>query len=233
MENIKTLKSSEQMKFCKKCGQYPAYFNSELCINCIEEEKQEEERKDIIENTEKYMLRLGFPRRFIVWEKDQLLPSIKKLIDICLKEKGLFITGTRGSGKTCFATVLGKELIRQGKEVWFKNVTDLLFEIKGTFDKESKIFNDYEMICNWARKEIIILDDLGAEKVSEYVRQSLYVLINKRYLDDMPTIITSNLSLDDIAGRLDDRIASRLIEMCQVIDLGDKDLRVLNKKGGR
>lgn len=79
MENTKILMSSEQ-KICKKCNQYPAYFNSDLCMNCIEEEKQEEERKDRLANTEKYMLRLGFPRRFISWEKDQLLPLLRNLL---------------------------------------------------------------------------------------------------------------------------------------------------------
>jgi DNA replication protein DnaC len=197
-----------------------------LCPDCIDALRKEEKLKDTQENTGKYMKLYGFPSRFIEWEKERLIPKLQKLLGRCLTEKGLFLTGTRGSGKTCFASVLGKELIRRGDIVWFKNVTDLLFEIKGTFDKEGKIFNDYEMICRWAAKPILVLDDLGAEKVSEYVRQSLYALINKRYLDDLPTIVTSNLTLDEVAGRLDDRIASRLTEMCQVVTLGDKDLRV-------
>ena len=224
-ESIKTSQFSEP-KICSRCGQYPAYMGKELCMDCLTAERAAAEKKERANNTEAYMLRWGFPKRFTGWSKDMLIPSLKKLLEKCLLEKGLFITGTRGSGKTCFSTVIGKELIRQEKEVWFKNVTDLLFEVKGTFDKDSKIFNDYQMICNWAAKPCLILDDIGAEKVSEYVRQSLYVLINKRYLDDLPTIITSNLTLEELAGRLDDRVASRLTEMCRVIDLGNKDLRV-------
>ena len=80
---------------------------------------------------------------------------------------------------------------------------------------------------------MLILDDLGAEKVTEYVRQSLYTLINKRYLDNLPTFFTSNLSLDEIAARLDDRISSRIFEMCGApIDLGNEDLR-LKRHGGK
>jgi len=201
-------------------------MNGELCLECIDLKQKEDAKQARIKNAEQYMTRWGFPKKFIGWEKGKLLPVLQKLLDKCITEKGLFLTGTLGAGKTCFASVLGKELIRTEKDVWFKNVTDLLFEVKGTFDKENNIFNDYEIICQWAGKPHLILDDLGAEKVSEYVRQSLYVLINKRYLEDLPTIVTSNLTLDEIANRLDDRIASRLTEMCRVVHLGNKDLRV-------
>jgi len=200
------------------------YMNGELCLECITLKREESEKQARVKNTEQYMTRWGFPKRFMGWEKEKLLPVLQKLIDNCIAEKGLFLTGT--CGKTCFATVIGKGLIRTGGEVWFKNVTDLLFEVKGTFDKDSKTFNNHKIIYKWAGKPYLILDDLGAEKVSEAVRQSLYVLINKRYVAALPTIVTSNLTLDGIAGRLDDRIASRLTEMCRVVHLGNKDLRV-------
>ena len=228
-ENTATSQSYGQ-KICGKCGEYPAYINSELCLNCLDTERKEAGQKERVNNPEKFMQRWGFPQRFIGWTREMILPHLQKLLDKCLTESGLYLTGTAGSGKTCFSAVLGKELIRQGKEVWFKNTTDLLFEVKGTFDKDSKIFNDYEMICNWAAKPYLILDDIGSEKVSEYVRQSLYVLINKRYLDDLPTIITSNLTMQELSGRLDDRIASRLTEMCKMIHLGERDLRVYKQK---
>lgn len=224
-ESIKMSQSSVQ-KICSKCGEYPAYMGKELCMDCLTAERAEVEKQERANNTEAYMLRWGFPKRFTGWNKDMLIPALKKLLEKCLSEKGLFITGTRGSGKTCFSTVIGKELIRQEKEVWFKNATELMWEIKSTFDKVGKIFNDYDLICNWANKPYFILDDLGSEASSEYVRQSLYVLINKRYLDNLPLIITSNLTLEEVAKRIDDRIASRLTEMCRVIDLGNKDLRV-------
>jgi len=224
------MSQSLRLKICSKCGEYPAYINSELCIDCLGKERELELKTSQTDSPEKFMERWGFPKRFTEWERAMLLPHLQKLLDKCIVENGLYLTGTAGSGKTCFSAVLGKELIRQGKEVWFKNTTDLLFEVKGTFDKDSKIFNDYEMICNWAAKPYLILDDIGSEKVSEYVRQSLYVLINKRYLDDLPTIITSNLTMQELSGRLDDRIASRLTEMCRTVDLGSKDLRVYKQK---
>lgn len=222
---------SQGYPICKKCKEYPAYLNEDICLECISKEqelaKQEERKTD----SNKYMKQWGFPKRFLEWKRELLLPQYQKMMDSGIKKNGgLYIYGGAGTGKTCFATVFARELIQQGLEVWFKNVSDLLFEVKSTFDKDSKMLNDYDLICSWAEKPTLILDDLGSEKISEYVRQSLYVLINKRYLNDLPTIITSNLTLKELGTRLDDRISSRLSEMCEVFDLGNKDLRVYRGK---
>jgi len=219
----------DSLKKCKRCNNKFVYFNSEYCLECIDIIRKEKLVKSMQNNPEKYMY--GFPKRFKKWDIEHILPKFKEIVNEHTKSQGLFITGQTGSGKTCLMCVLSKEMAKIGREIWFKNVSDLLFEIKGTFDKKGGIFNDYEMITNWAKKPFLVLDDIGSEKVSEYVRQSLYVLINKRYLDELPTFITSNFTLDQIAGKLDDRISSRIAEMCNVIDLGNEDLRLANKLG--
>lgn len=172
------------------------------------------------------LVRHGFPKRFLTWDETMIKPALQKTL-AKLNPNGFYLQGKTGAGKTCMAIVFAKAITRQGGNIYFANVPELLFEIKGTFDKEVKSFNDYGLICRWAEKPMLILDDLGAEKVTEYVRQSLYTLINKRYLDNLPTFFTSNLSLDEISARLDDRIASRIFEMCgPPIDLGNEDLRL-------
>ena len=75
----------------------------------------------------------------------------------------------------------------------------------------------------------ILLDDLGAEKTTDFVLQELYMLISYRELWDKPLLITTNLSLDDIAKKLDDRIASRLAGG-QVLEFTGTDKRLQRAK---
>ena len=228
MEGLKQQQGSMQdsEKLCNKCGGKLSQFHYKLgyCEECREILQKESKAKDMKDNPGKYME--GFPKRFLKWDFESVMPKYQKLIKGNINSNGLFLTGKTGSGKTCLMCVLAKEMVRNGRVFTFKNVSDLLFEIKSTFDKKGGIFNDYDIINNFAKKPYLILDDIGSEKVSEYVRQSLYVLINKRYLDELPTYITSNLTLDEIAGNLDDRVSSRIAEMTTVISLGNKDLRL-------
>ena len=70
------------------------------------------------------------------------------------------------------------------------------------------------------------MDDMGAEKTTDWSMSTLYVLIDKRYSEMMPTIITSNLTVAEVADKVGDRIASRIAGMCKVIELKGKDRRL-------
>jgi DNA replication protein DnaC len=225
-----TSKKSEQPTLCKRCSDYPRYLNSLYCLNCINLIEQEEEEENKKLHPEKYMH--NFPKRFIEWDKERLLPHYQKLLDCNIESQGLYLEGIQGSGKTCFITVLGKEFVRKFKEdIWFVNAVSLMYEVKGTFDKESKFFNDYDVIMKYAKKPVLVIDDLGSEKASEYVRQSFYALINHRYLEDLKTFITSFYSLEHLASRYDASIASRIAEMCENVDMGNTDLRLQRRTG--
>ena len=76
------------------------------------------------------------------------------------------------------------------------------------------------------RKKCLILDDMGAEKTSEWSIQTLYSIIDRRYRDEKQTLITSNLTLDEIAEKVGDRIASRIAGMCKVVEIKGKDRRI-------
>jgi len=225
---------------CKECGnefkvspfvgEYHWASNGFCSSVCQDTAKAKAEEKDRLEyclnHATEILERRNFPKRFLAWDEKMIRPNLQKTL-AGLNQKGFYLHGKTGSGKTCMAIVFAKNITQQGGRIYFANVPELLFEIKGTFDRETKVFNDYGLICRWAEKPMLILDDLGAEKVTEYVRQSLYTLINKRYLENLPTFFTSNLSLDEIAARLDDRISSRIFEMCGApIDLGSEDLRL-------
>ncbi len=86
--------------------------------------------------------------------------------------------------------------------------------------------SEKDLLDRYAQTPLLVLDDLGAEKISDWSRQTFYLLIDRRYREIKQTIITSNLTHDQLAGQLDDRIASRICEMGVVIDTGKKDWRV-------
>jgi len=152
---------------------------------------------------------------FIVSEKNQkAFEKIQKNID-----KSLLISGTVGTGKTHLAISVLRELVKQ-KDVRFISVPRLLYEIRKGF--ESNGSNLFDEIVN---TEVLVLDDLGAEKPSQWVEEQLFILINTRYENELQTIITTNCTLEQLTERLGERIVSRLLEMCVGILLTGKDFR--------
>ena len=85
------------------------------------------------------------------------------------------------------------------------------------------------MLSIYMRSPLLILDDLGVEKTTEWALQALYVVVNRRYLDGRQTIITSNLTLDEVREKLGDRIASRIVGMCHPVRLTGRDRRLQKK----
>lgn len=82
------------------------------------------------------------------------------------------------------------------------------------------------MLRKYLDTPLLVLDDLGAEKTTPWALQSLYVILNKRGSELRQTIITSNLSLDEMSNELSDRIASRIKGMCKVVVMKGKDRRL-------
>lgn len=107
----------------------------------------------------------------------------------------------------------------------FVTVAILLLMLRESFQKDAER-SEADIIRQFTRARLVVLDDLGAEKTSEFALQSLYIIIDKRYSEMRPTIITSNLSVDEISEKVGDRIASRIAGMCKVIELKGKDRRI-------
>jgi DNA replication protein DnaC len=153
-------------------------------------------------------------------------------------KKGLYIHGPVGTGKTYIIYALAKKREERRQKnydngisdpsCWVYNSTEFLRDIKEDFDKrqEDKI-NVYEKMLSY--DGLLILDDLGAEKMTEWVSETFYLIINDRYENLKQTIITSNFSIKDQAERIGDRTVSRIVEMCDVIELVGEDRRLLSQ----
>lgn len=159
------------------------------------------------------------------------------------KGNSLFLTGIPGSGKTHLAVALLNEWFAEsmvlGEEgpypskgnPMFLPAVELLLEIKESWRAEENAQADSEkmILDKYSRKPLLIIDDLGAEKISEWSRQVVYLLIDRRYRDCKQTIITSNLSIQALANQLDARIASRISEMGSILEMENKDYRTVRK----
>lgn len=120
---------------------------------------------------------------------------------------GLYVYGAAGVGKTMLASIIANERARQGKPSLFVTVPDMLEELR-EFDnaerRAAKISLLYGTPC-------LIVDDLGAERATPWVAESLFRVFNARYNAELQTIVTSNFSLEKISSRLPDYAGERVV----------------------
>lgn len=131
--------------------------------------------------------------------------------------ESIMLWGDVGNGKTHLAAAIHNYLIAQGKTVVFISMPELLSKIRATFNRDN---NESEqqimkalMIC-----DLLIIDDLGAEKISDWVLDTIFQIIDGRGRRERPILATSNLNPKDLPNRIEKRIPDRLVEMSQPIE---------------
>ncbi len=118
----------------------------------------------------------------------------------------LILLGGYGCGKTHLAAAVANRVIERGQAVLFVVVPDLLDHLRATFSPESPVAYDqrFEEVCS---APLLILDELGAQSSTPWAQEKLFQILNYRYNALLPTVVTSNLSLDEIDQRLRSRLA--------------------------
>lgn len=140
---------------------------------------------------------------------------------------GLLFLGACGVGKTHLAAAIANKQIGKMPTL-FISCPEFLLEMRERIDTRKKT---HHVLFDLARKvRLLILDDIGAEKSSEWVQETLFILINYRYEHMLPTIFTSNCSLKELEEKVGKRITSRMIEMCRCIRMNGEDWRVKVRK---
>jgi DNA replication protein DnaC len=135
----------------------------------------------------------------------------------------LFLTGPCGVGKTHLAVAIAKYAMQWHQmSVYFAVVPDLLDHLRATFDPNSGSAYD-DRFTSIRNAPLLVLDDLGTENATPWAREKLYQIINHRYSEQMPTVITSNVEL----RKVDDRIVSRMLDhrLTQYIEIDAEDYR--------
>ena len=134
---------------------------------------------------------------------------VTDLIAIAGSDDHVVIRGNTGCGKTHLAVAMVRD--RNVFKALFITVPDLLLKIRSSFNGGSE--SEDEIIGRYSEIPILVLDDLGAEKVSEFVIATLYIILDRRIRECRKTIITTNLSKEEIEATFGARIASRLAGM--------------------
>lgn len=168
---------------------------------------------------------------------EEALNRSRKLADAFpVVDRGLFFLGDPGVGKTHLAAAILKQVVlTRGARGIFYDTRDLLKMIRGTYNAVVKA-TELEVLRPVMDADLLVLDDLGAEKTSEWVEETLNLIVNTRYNERRITIFTSNYpdvppdanpDVTSLHDRIGFRMRSRLHEMCDFLDLEGADYRML------
>lgn len=135
---------------------------------------------------------------------------VNKWSDFASKNAGLVLWGDVGTGKTFFAACIANALVEQNVSVKMTNFSTILNDLFAESDKNKYLdrLNDHSLL---------IIDDLGIERGTEYAIEQVYNVIDTRYKSGKPLIITTNLTLDELKAPVDiphKRIYDRVLGMC-------------------
>lgn len=136
---------------------------------------------------------------------------------------GLLLWGDVGTGKSFVAACIANALLEQATPVLMTNFSKILNQMGGMYSDER-----YQYIASFNRYSLLIIDDLGIERSTEYAKEQVYAVVDERYKANLPLIITTNLTINEIRNPdnvADARIYSRILEMCTPVHVGGSDRR--------
>jgi DNA replication protein DnaC len=138
--------------------------------------------------------------------------------------RGLWFYGSVGTGKTTLAMLVSRSALDAGRSVAIYSLPRLLAEIRATFEADSE--GSYvDFLDRLAAVDLLHIDDVGAERTSDWVLEQLYAIVNARYEDERSVMITTNLERDELVEQIRERTVSRLEEMCTLVPLYGDDAR--------
>jgi DNA replication protein DnaC len=128
--------------------------------------------------------------------------------------RGLWLMGDTGTGKTTLAMAVSKASLEAGRSVAIYSLPKLLARIRRTYDAEPGGDSYLAFFERLGAVDLLHIDDLGAEKSSEWVLEQLYVLVNERYEAQRSILVTTNLDQQQLEDQIGARTVSRLVEIC-------------------
>lgn len=233
MEPVRLQLNSPPTDLCRKChgsgGGRTAFGSVEYCdcprgaeVKAIHRENRIEDRI-AQSNIPVRLIGLGIDDFPVTPASQKALAAVQAWLD-GEGNDGLFIHGEYGVGKTGIVAAVLKTLMEHDRDGYFIPVPDLLDSIRATYG-EHATEDDHKLLRRVKDVELLVLDDIGAERPSDWVVEKLFTIINRRHSEMLPTFFTSNLSIPQLAERLGERITWRIVEMCDVVHLKGPNLR--------
>ena len=231
--------------YCGKCNtpkQHRIRFNGKTrVVNCIcecEKKRQLEEAREMVQRLKqegiKMMKRIGFPDpEMEKWtfdaddHKNEKISTmarnyVENFGEMKKAGKGLLLYGSVGTGKTFISACIANALIEEGRSCLVTNFARLVNTISGMYDGKQ------EYIDGLNQFDLLVIDDLASERDTEYMGEIVQNIIDSRYRSNLPLIITTNLTSDELkhpSTIRKERIYSRLIEMCVPVEVKGSDRR--------
>ncbi len=172
---------------------------------------------------------VGFDRNPIVEMDRGLLQPVRQFtrnIDKNLDDgRGFWFFGDVGTGKTSLAMLVSKSALEAGRSVAIYSMPRLLADIKETYEDSSErsYMELFDRLCT---VDLLHIDDLGAEKRTEWVLEQLYSIVNERWQEQKSMIVTTNLlDPEELRAQIGPRTVSRITEMCVQIPIMGRDRR--------
>ena len=239
MKSIQEMIGNSQPDKNETCETHGEFISKHLfashwssCPVCSEErrrvedaQKIEEERRHKERVMEARIGRSGIPERFKTKELHLFVAENdmqRKALDFAnryaddFKEvlntgRSAIFIGKPGTGKTHLAVGIALNVMRRGAIVYFSTVMRAIRSIKDTWAKDSEV-SESEAIRMFTIPDLLILDEVGIQFGSEFEKNMLFDIMNERYENRRPSILLSNLSIDEIRGYLGDRVFDRMRE---------------------
>lgn len=156
--------------------------------------------------------------------------AAKNFVESFPETLGLMLIGPVGTGKTHLAAAITNSLTQKLYTVLFGNSTDIIYRFRKTYSTDE---SELDLIDALTSVDLLVIDDLGKEKTSEYTSTLIYQIINRLYEEEKPVIITTNYvsgPLIEHLGEKGEEIFSRIQEMCIPVMIEGEDWRM---KSGR
>jgi len=219
---------SDVFSYCKHCGKPEQYVD--INQNVTQDDSHSKCRRIAkfkkLSIISKFSEGAGFEKANIINDKEKIFfESYKKYVenfDKC-KDKGIGILmlGNAGTGKTFAADCIANELIKNGYAVLSFTLSGYMNEIKKGFDSSSPANNvEDELLSATSQADLIIIDDVGSEKITEWTSERVFNLFNTIYMNKKSVIVTSNLSGKELSEHLtingSNKISDRISEMCKM-----------------